>query len=150
MLDILLGRIGTHKLLLLLWLTVHIGGDEWLRRLRELRELWLSGFVNAHLIHTHIIEFLGVAHWSCVLVLGVEVGLGGLLVVDSCLSDGLQPILLLVVEHFVALNVAEVAHVAHISECIVVIEASLASPVANSLLVLILSSSVLGLTLPGL
>ena len=41
---------------------------------------------------------------------------------------------LLTVEHFVALDVAEIAHVAYISEGEVVIEASLANPVTNSLL----------------
>ena len=41
---------------------------------------------------------------------------------------------LLTVEHFVALDVAKVAHVANISECEVVVEAPLASPVSNSLL----------------
>lgn len=41
---------------------------------------------------------------------------------------------LLSVKHFVAFNMAEVAHVADISECKVVVEASLAGPVTNSLL----------------
>ena len=41
---------------------------------------------------------------------------------------------LLTVEHFVALDVAHVAHVANVSEGEVVVEASLASPVTNSLL----------------
>lgn len=41
---------------------------------------------------------------------------------------------LLSVKHFIAFDVAHVAHVAHISEGKVVIEASLAGPVTNSLL----------------
>ena len=41
---------------------------------------------------------------------------------------------LLTVEHFVALDMAQIAHVANISEGEVVVEASLASPVSNSLL----------------
>ena len=58
---------------------------------------------------------------------------------------------LLTVEHFVALDVAEVAHVADISECEVVIEASLAGPVTNSLLDLLGRGSVgLGTTASSL
>jgi hypothetical protein len=41
---------------------------------------------------------------------------------------------LLSIKHFAALDVAHVAHVANISECEVVVEASLAGPVTNSLL----------------
>lgn len=41
---------------------------------------------------------------------------------------------LLSVEHFVALNMAEIAHIAYVSKGEVVIEASLASPVSDSLL----------------
>ena len=57
------------------------------------------------------------------------------LVEHSILDCGLQPVLLLVVEHLVALNVAQIAHIAHISECIIMIEASLACPITNSFLV---------------
>lgn len=57
------------------------------------------------------------------------------LVVHSVLDCGLQSVLLLVVEHLVALNVAQIAHVAHISECVIVIETSLACPITNSFLV---------------
>jgi hypothetical protein len=46
----------------------------------------------------------------------------------------LESLALLSVEHLTALDMAEVAHVANISECEVVVEASLASPVTNSLL----------------
>ena len=53
---------------------------------------------------------------------------------------------LLTVEHFVALDVAHVAHVANISECEVVVEASLASPITNSLLDLLVSWSSLRAT----
>jgi len=46
--------------------------------------------------------------------------------------EALEAVLLCVIKHLVALNVAEVAHVADVSECVVVIEASLAGPVADS------------------
>ena len=49
---------------------------------------------------------------------------------------------LLTVEHFVALDVAQIAHVADISEREVVVETSLACPVTNSLLDLLARSSV--------
>lgn len=49
---------------------------------------------------------------------------------------------LLTVKHFVALNVAQVAHVAYVSEGEVVVEASLASPVTHSLLDLLARSGV--------
>lgn len=79
-------------------------------------------------------------------MLRVEVGLR--LVVHPSLSNCLHSALLLVVEHFVALDVAEVAHVAHISESVVVVETSLTSPVSNSFLILILPASRLALPLP--
>ena len=47
--------------------------------------------------------------------------------------EALEAVLLSVIEHLVAFNMAEVAHVADISESIVVVEAPLASPVADSL-----------------
>lgn len=48
--------------------------------------------------------------------------------------DRLISLALLTVEHFVALDMAKVAHVADVSEGEVVVEASLASPVTDSLL----------------
>jgi hypothetical protein len=50
---------------------------------------------------------------------------------------GLHSILLLAVKHLVALDVAQVAHVAYISESVVVVEAPLAGPITHSFLVLL-------------
>lgn len=50
-----------------------------------------------------------------------------------------QSLLLLIVEHLIAFDMAEIAHIAHISESVVMVEASLASPVTHSLLVLLLA-----------
>lgn len=66
-------------------------------------------------------------HWSLhlhVLRLGILVNI----------LNRLIPLALLAVEHFVALDVAKIAHVADVSEGEVVVEASLASPVTDSLL----------------
>jgi len=52
----------------------------------------------------------------------------------------LESLALLSVKHFIAFDVAHVAHVAHISEGKVVVEASLAGPVTNSLLDLLRGS----------
>ena len=52
--------------------------------------------------------------------------------------EALHPILLGVVQHLITFNMAQIAHVAHLSECIVVVEASLAGPVTDSLLLLLL------------
>ena len=46
-------------------------------------------------------------------------------------------LLLLVIEHFIALDVAKVAHIANIAEGIVMVEASLACPVADSYFLLL-------------
>ena len=61
-------------------------------------------------------------------------GLLGLVVLNTNKS-----LLLLIVEHLIAFDMAEIAHIAHISESVVMVEASLASPVTHSLLVLLLA-----------
>jgi len=80
------------------------------------------------------------------LILRVEVALR--LVEHSSLGNRLHSALLLIVQHLVALDVAEVAHVAHISESVVVVKTSLTSPVTYSLLILVLSTYHLTLTWP--
>lgn len=54
-----------------------------------------------------------------------------------------QSVRLLLIKHFVTFSVGEVAHVAYFAETEVVVEASLAGPVSNSLLVVVAVSLVL-------
>ena len=133
----------------------------WDKRLSLLRKL-LHTLVTHHLHRTllHIVQLLLLLHHlelrtlikllriiTCLLSLEHvwlhEVLLLVLLLLLDWLMllnvlEALHPILLSVVQHLVAFNVTKIAHVAHLSECIVVVEASLTGPITNSLLLLLL------------
>lgn len=91
-----------------------------------------------------------IVHWlslELVLLLLVLWVLIVLSLLSTSTLDGIKPVLLLVVQHLVAFNVAQVAHVANFSKRIVVVETSLASPVPNSLSICSLFLNLIFLTL---
>ena len=133
---ILCREAAEELVFLLALLSTQISGDEGFGCLGQLRyhRLLLLGLRNEGVLSLWLILLLVLL----LLAWGVHVFLWIRRLRWAWLDvlDAHESLLLLVVEHLVAFDVAQIAHVAYVSERVVVVEASLAGPVANSFLVL--------------